>query len=110
MLWVLHAIFASNLNIVDRNLFSVGGSPNAVEHTRLTGVTSDDGQPVAWFSLQATDETQKLYTGDVLLVGHFSGNIAQIEGNDVIIESDGQRWILSIGETLSEAAALPPEF
>lgn len=96
--------------IVDRNLFSIGGSPSAVEHTTLTGVTSDNGGPVAWFSLQTTGEMQKLRTGDVLQVDHFSGSIARIEGNDVILESDGQRWLLTIGENLSEAAALPPEF
>ncbi|MEE8453023.1 MAG: hypothetical protein V3R99_13945 [Thermoguttaceae bacterium] len=96
--------------IMQRDLFSVGGSPNAVEHTRLTGVTSDDGRPVAWFSLQTTGEMRKLRTGEILQVGHFSGNVAQIDGNDVILESDGQRWLLTIGENLSEAAALPPEF
>jgi len=96
--------------ITERNLFSVGGSPSAVEHTRLTGVTSDDGQPVAWFNLQTTGEMQKLRTGDVLEVDHFSGKVAEIEGNDVVLESDGGRWLLTIGENLSEAAALPPEF
>jgi len=95
--------------IVQRNLFHFGGSADATEHTWLTGVTYDNNQPVAWFSLQATGEVLTLRAGDSFAAGQFEGAVAEIEESDVIVESDGQRWLLSIGDSLADAFALPPE-
>lgn len=102
--------FAGYEVIVQRNLFGIGGAVDVTEHTQLTGVTYDNGLPEAWFSLQATGETLKLGTGGRLEVGQFVGTITEIIDSDVIVESDGQRWLLTIGENLSEACALPPEY
>ncbi len=96
--------------IVDRNLFSIGGSPDVIQFTRLTGVIRDRGEAEAWFSLLANGKILKLRKGENLEVGQFVGRIAEIEGSDVIVESDGQRWLLTIGDSLSEACALPPEY
>ena len=97
--------------IVQRNLFGIGGSPDPTDHTYLTAVSSVDGEPQVWFTLRAAGEVLKLRKGDGLEVGQFSGTIAEIEGSDVVIEADdGERWLLTLGESLTDAYALPPEF
>jgi hypothetical protein len=96
--------------IVERNLLGTGGGLDAVEHTRLTAVTSAENGLEAWFSVDSRSETLKLHEGDALDLGSFRGTVAEIVPPDVILESDGQRWLMTIGESLSQASALPPEF
>ncbi|MBN2477562.1 MAG: hypothetical protein JXB62_23345 [Pirellulales bacterium] len=99
--------------ILQRNLFAVGGSLDAVEHTYLDGVVSAaGGRPQAWFGLRLSGEQRKLHEGEQLTVGGFTATIVEIavEDHDVVLEADGQRWLLSLGENLTEAFALPPEF
>ncbi len=96
--------------IVQRDLFGVGGGFDPVSQTFLTGITATDGQPEAWFDLRADDKTVKLKKGQSLDVGQFQGTVVEIDESDVVLESDGERWLLSIGEKLDDAFALPPEF
>ncbi|MFH1919126.1 MAG: hypothetical protein ABIP48_04445 [Planctomycetota bacterium] len=95
--------------IVIRNLFGVGGSPDPTSHAFLTSINSVNGQPEAWFTLRASGETKKLREGDSFEIGQVSGTIVEIEGSDVILESDGERWLLTLGDSLVDACALPPE-
>lgn len=98
-------------SIVDRNFFAVGGGIDPIDQTFLTSVVTVDGKPAeAWFSFRSTDELEKLNVGDHLKVGQFSGRIVEINGSDVILQSEGQRWLLTIGESLTDAFALPPEY
>jgi len=94
--------------IIERDLFGVGSAVNAVDLTFLTGVTYVGGQPQAWFELGTDDKVVKLSKGQRLEVGPFQGTVVGIEGNDVVVESDGERWLMTIGENLSQAVALPP--
>ena len=96
--------------IVQRNLFAVGGGFDATEHTYFTAVTNINGLPKAWFTLRLRDEILKLGVGESLQVGPFRGVVVEIAGSDVILESDGERWLLSVGENLAQAYALPPEY
>ncbi len=96
--------------IVDRDLFGTGGAPDAVRYTVLTRVTYVDDRPEATFTLQTTDERTVLTEGQPLEIGSFRATVREIEGADVIIESNGQRWLLTIGDSLTDAFALPPEF
>ncbi|MBN2292723.1 MAG: hypothetical protein JXM70_09880 [Pirellulales bacterium] len=98
------------MSIVKRNLFDVGGGLDPTDQTVLTTVTYVDGKPEVWFLLRGTDELLKLKKGDRLEIGLFSGTLAEIEDTDVILESEGERWLLSIGENLTQATALPPEY
>lgn len=93
-----------------RNFFSVGGSSDPIDSTYLTSVISSNGRPQAWFTLRTTDEVRKLGPGETLEIGEFRGKIAEISGGDVILESGGQRWLLTLGESLTNSTALPPEF
>ncbi len=102
--------FEDYMSIAQRNLFDVGGGLDPTDQTVLTTVIYVDNEPEVWFSLRGTDELLRLKKGDRLEIGQFSGTLAEIEDSDVIIESDGERWLLSIGENLTQATALPPEY
>ncbi|NQT17482.1 MAG: hypothetical protein HQ582_32300 [Planctomycetes bacterium] len=97
--------------IVTRNLFAIAGAhPDPLEHTYFTSVNIVDGSPRVWFTLRTSDKILKLGEGEDFQVGQFRGTIAEIEGSDVIIQSEDERWLLTLGERLTDAAALPPEF
>ena len=97
--------------ILERNLFGIGGTPEAIEHAVLTRVISvDDQPPEATFTVRTTDERITLTKGESLQIGSLRAKVVDIEDADVIIESDGQRWLLTIGDRLTDAFALPPEF
>jgi len=96
--------------IAQRDLFGVGGALDPVSQTYLSGVTATNGQLEAWFSLRATDKTVKLKTGEKLDVGAFLGTVVNIDESDVVLESDGERWLLTVGENLDQADAIPPGF
>jgi hypothetical protein len=96
--------------IVTRNLFGVGGGLDATDQTYLTAVTYSNGEPEAWFTLRGEGKILKLHKGDELEVGQFHGELTEIEDTDVIIESEGQRWLMTIGDNITQAYALPPEY
>ena len=45
-----------------------------------------------------------------MILGQFQGQLTEINDDDVILEADGERWLVALGENLGEAFALPPEF
>jgi hypothetical protein len=94
--------------IARRNVFGGSSDPDVLAYTRLTAVTYTQGRPQAWFSVEIRGETVKRGVGEVLEIGPFRGAILEIKDADVILEIDGQHRLLSIGETLSQASALPP--
>ena len=67
-----------------------------------------DGQPQAWFTLRTTDEVFKLREGEVLQAGSLALTVVEIIGPEVVLETDGERWLLSLGDNLTDAFALPP--
>ena len=94
--------------IVRRNLFGLGGGFDPTDLTYLTSVTEVDGQPEIWFTNRATDEVMRLRAGDQLELGPLSFRLAEVHAADVIIEIDGERWLLSPGDKITDAHALPP--
>jgi hypothetical protein len=97
--------------INQRNLFGFSSRGiHPTDQTFLTAVVQVDGQPQAWFSDRTTDSVYRLTQGDELAVGQFHGNVQEIDSHDVILESDGERWLMSVGESLAQAVALPPEY
>ncbi|MGE3313603.1 MAG: hypothetical protein AB7O26_00720 [Planctomycetaceae bacterium] len=96
--------------IPQRNLFGAGGgASDPAAQTWLSGVTAKDSEPEAWFDLRATNKTVRLRTGDRLEIGDFLGTIVSIQDSDVLIESDGEQWLISVGENLDQAYAVPRE-
>ncbi len=120
--------------IAQRDLFGTGGLADPIEHTLLTAVSYVNGVPEAWFSVRSGDRLVKLSPGaapsdalsadseepgettlalgpgESFRVGHFTAKVLRIDEEDVILESEGRRLLLTIGESLAEAAVLPPEF
>lgn len=107
-----YASLADYQPIVTRNLFGEGGANrfDAADHAYLTAILDVDGRPNAWFTLRTTSEVLKLGIGQTVEVGQFRGTVAEIDGRDVILTSENERWLITLGENLSQATALPPEF
>ena len=95
--------------IARRNVFGSGADPDVLAYTRLTGVTYTQGRPQAWFTVDIRGQTLQKTVGEVLEIGTFRATILDIRDADVILEIDGQHRLLSIGEALTEASALPPK-
>ncbi|MBX3438432.1 MAG: hypothetical protein KF861_13150 [Planctomycetaceae bacterium] len=92
-----------------RNIFGVGSQlMDPLRNTFVTAITKSNGEPQVWFTLRVSDEVRKLRQGDVLAVEDFEGTIAEILPRDVVIDSHGERWLLSVGENLADRFAVPP--
>ena len=96
--------------IVRRNLFALGGGFDPSDHTYVTSITQVNGEPEVWFTNRATNEVVKLRAGGRLQLGPLAFRLAEIADTDVIIETDGERWLLGLGDKLTDAYALPPGF
>jgi len=120
--------------IAQRDLFGTGSLADPIEHTLLTAVSYVDGVPEAWFSVRSgqrlvklspsepanegagadtdtpAETTVVLGPGESFRVGQFTAKVLRIDEEDVILESEGRRLLLTIGESIAEAAVLPPEF
>ncbi len=96
--------------LAERNLFGQGPRVGVAELTELTAVLKVDGVPEAWFMNRIDDRLIKLRVGDRLQAGWFDGVVEAIEGDEVILDEGGGRWLLTRGDRLADAAALPPEY
>lgn len=99
--------------ILLRNLFGAGRAADPSDYAFLTGIQYVNGEPEVWFTLRNQVDPDravvKLRIGESLTVGDFAGKVAEIENDDVVLESDGERWLLGLGENLGQAVALPPD-
>ena len=69
----------------------------------LTGVTSRDGRPEAWFVARITDQKFQLHEGDTIEIDAVKGKIARIGVRDVEIElEDGTRQLFQLGSSLHD--------
>lgn len=98
--------------LVDRDFFGQGpaGDYDDADFAQLTAITDVDGLPQAWFKLQTSGEILRLHEGQNFQIGQFRGTVAEIRPPDLIVASDDQRWLLTLGENLSQATALPADF
>jgi hypothetical protein len=98
--------------ILTRNLFAAGPAGAQRDATYLTGINTVGGVPEAWFTFRNQLDTDravvKLRCGQDLVIGQFQAKVLAIHEHDVVLEADGERWLLSIGEKLGDALALPP--
>lgn len=79
------------------------------KYTYLSAVLDVDGQPEAWLIVRTTGQTLKLQPGEKFDVGTLQGTILEISGQEIEIETaDGQRSLISIGQTLRDGLVLPP--
>ena len=89
---------------------------DASDYVRLTGIVIVGGQPTFWLTNHLNEQTLRYELNEQFRVGSFIGKIVEVLDRDVILETEGtlsrpgMRWILSQGETLAEATAVPEEF
>jgi len=96
--------------ITDRNLLQTAkGGIDRAEYTFLTAILAIGNQTEVWFSVRTDDSLIKAQLGDSIQSGSFSGKMVEILDQDIVFERNGERWLLTIGESLNEAFALPPE-
>ena len=98
--------------VVRRNLFGMGGGGSAhdSDFTVLTSITRVDGEPEVWFTVQSTDELVRRRLGETFQVGTLELEVVEAFGTEVVLQVDGERWLLTLGDNISDAFALPPEF
>lgn len=96
--------------IAGRNLLQTAkGGIDQADYTFLTGIVGLGNQTEVWFSVRTNDTTVKKKLGDQIQFGSFSGKIVEIFARDIVLDREGTRWLLSSGESLNQAFALPPE-
>ncbi|MCA9109351.1 MAG: hypothetical protein KDA52_05360 [Planctomycetaceae bacterium] len=102
--------FVSDYQVISRqNIFGVGMAVDPRRQTFVTAITRSNDQPQVWFKVRDQDQALKLREGDTIDVDDFRGTIAEILEHDVTIDADGERWLLSIGDSLADASAVSPE-
>ena len=97
--------------IASRNLLQTAkGGIDRADYTFLTGIIQNGDITEAWFSVRTDDSVIKVKPGDPIQSGSFTGTIVEILDNtDIVLDRDGSRWLLTTGESLKDAFALPPE-
>jgi hypothetical protein len=102
--------FSYYQTIAERNFFRASrGGVDQATITRLTAILKQGEQRQAWFEDNPDRPVKKMYLGDTIHAGSFTGVIVEIYDDDIVLDRAGTRWLLSSGESLAEAFALPPE-
>ena len=95
--------------IAERNLLQTArGGVDRADYTFLTAIIHGDPTEV-WFSVRSDETLIMAQLGTPVHSGSFSGRIVEIHDQDIVLDRNGSRWLLSVGEGLNEAFALPPE-
>ena len=96
--------------IAERNIMQTAkGGVDRADYTFFTSIFTSDGEAEVWFSVWTDDSTIKTKLGDSIHSGSFSGRVVEILNQDIVLDRNGTRWLLTLGESLNEAFALPPE-
>jgi len=97
--------------ISNRNLLQTArGGIDRADFTFLTGILERNGQMEVWFTVRTDDSRITARLGDLVQSGSFSGRLVEIlDQDDIVLERGGERWLLTAGESLNQAFALPPE-
>ena len=95
--------------ISDRHLFGGGSDVAPAEHTVVTAITRSRGVLQVWITRRNDDTVLKLRVNDRFTIGDFHGRIVHILDQDVVIDSDGEHWLVAIGESVSDGFAIPAD-
>ena len=102
--------FALYQVIANRNLLQTArGGIDRADFTFLTAILERDGQTEVWFTVRTDDSRITARLGDSVQSGSFSGRLVEILDQDIVLERGNERWLLTAGESLNQAFALPPE-
>ena len=93
--------------ISERNIMQTAkGGVDRADYTVLTSILN---QEEVWFWVQTDDSRIAAKLGDSIHSGSFSGRVVEILDQDIVLDRNGALWLLTAGESLNEAFALPPE-
>ncbi len=96
--------------IAQRNLLQAArGGVDKADYTYLTGINWIDGEPEAWFSIRTDGSVLKPKLGEQISIGSVRATVREITDEDVVIDRDGSLWLLTLGDCLNRAFALPKE-
>jgi hypothetical protein len=96
--------------IAERNLLQTArGGIDQADFTFLTAIFEINNQKKVWFSVRTDDSRIEAKLGDLIRSGSFSGRLVEILDYDIVLDRNGERWLLTAGESLNQAFALPPE-
>jgi hypothetical protein len=96
--------------IAERNLLQAArGGVDKADYTYLTAVNRVENKPEVWFTVRTDNTVIKAVKGESVNAGSFRGTLLDVIDNDAIIERSGIRWILTLGDCLNQAFALPLE-
>jgi hypothetical protein len=112
--WVIQRLATNDLSayqvIEDRDLLQTAkGGIDKADYTFLSAIFHQDDQQEVWFSVRTDGSRITAKLGDTIHSGSFVGKVVEILDQDIVLDRNGSRWLLSNGENLSEAFALPPE-
>jgi len=97
--------------IADRNLLRTAkGGIDRADYAVFTWIRGAGDQQEVVFTIRTDESTVVAKLGDSFQIGSFSGKLVEILDQDIVLErGGGARWLLTAGESLGEAFALPPE-
>lgn len=97
--------------ISNRNLLETArGGIDKADFTELTGIMGIGDKTEVWFSVRTDGTTIKAKLGEIIHSGSFFGKLVEILDRDIVLlDHNGERWLLTMGEFLTDAFALPPE-
>lgn len=70
--------------------------------TFLTSIIYVDERPQAWLNVRPTKQLLKLSEGDGIQVGQFNGRLVRIGDQQIEIDQEGKRRVVSLGHALTE--------
>lgn len=96
--------------IAERNLLQAArGGIDKADYAYLTSIIVTGEEPEIWISVRTDDSITKAKKGDSVRIGSFIATVVSIADKDVVFEKGSMRWLVTIGECLNEAFAIPPE-
>lgn len=96
--------------IADRNpLHAAKGGVDRADYAYLTAINQVDDRPEIWLSIRTDGGIVKAVQGESIRIGSFQGTVVDIREQDVVFRRDEMLWIVTLGDCLNQAFALPPE-
>ncbi|MDR3232875.1 MAG: hypothetical protein LBT46_04290 [Planctomycetaceae bacterium] len=110
--WFVPRLSSNDLNtysvIAQRNVLQAAkGGVDRADYAFLTAINQVDGVKEVWFSVRTDDSLVKVRQGDSVHIGSFNGTVAEVFDQDVILQNAAGRWLLTAGECLNQAFAVP---
>ncbi len=68
----------------------------------ITGIVEDNGELQVWLKVRTTGKKMRLRPGDDFKIGLMEGRVAQILPRRIVIESEGKRIQVRLGQNLRE--------